>query len=59
MEGVVVRPSTTIGDEYEDVAQAWVRAVHSALTGTSKAREAVAGLERDLIRITGFETGRP
>ena len=54
----VARPSTVTGLKYDDVAQAYARAVHSVLTGTSKAPEAAAALEKELIRITGFKPVR-
>jgi trehalose/maltose transport system substrate-binding protein len=52
----VSRPSAVTGKAYDDVDQAYIRAVHSVLTGESKAPEAAAALEKELVRITGFET---
>jgi trehalose/maltose transport system substrate-binding protein len=54
--GTVTRPSTITGQKYDDVSQAYARAVHSVLTGQSKALDAAAALEKELVRITGFET---
>jgi len=57
--GVVSRPSAIAGQRYEDVDHAYIRAVHSVLTGKTRAPEAAAGLERELVEITGFKTGPP
>ena len=54
----VARPSTVTGLKYDSVAQAYAGAVHAVLTGKSKAPEAAADLEKELVRITGFKTGR-
>jgi trehalose/maltose transport system substrate-binding protein len=59
MSGVVARPSTVAGEKYEDVSRAYIQALHSVLLGQSRAPEAVASLERELVRITGFKTGPP
>ena len=59
VSGVVGRPSTVAGEEYEDVSRAYIQAVHSVLLGQSRAPEAAASLERELVRITGFKTGPP
>ncbi|HYT21860.1 MAG TPA: extracellular solute-binding protein [Candidatus Polarisedimenticolia bacterium] len=57
--GVVSRPSAIAGQRYEDVDHAYIRAVHSVLTGKTRAPEAAAGLEKELVEITGFKTGPP
>src|SRR5258706_7484161 len=57
--GVVSRPSSITERKYEDVARAYIRAVHSVLTGKTRAPEAAAGLEKELVGITGFKTGPP
>jgi trehalose/maltose transport system substrate-binding protein len=57
--GVVSRPSTVAGQKYEDVAHAYIRAVHSVLMGKTSAPEAAAGLEKELVGITSFKTGPP
>jgi trehalose/maltose transport system substrate-binding protein len=59
VSGVVARPSTVAGDKYEEVSRAYIQAVHSVLLGQSKAPEAAASLERELVRITGFKPGPP
>jgi trehalose/maltose transport system substrate-binding protein len=56
---LVARPTTVAGDKYEDVSRAYIRAVSSVLLGQSRAPEAAASLERDLVRITGFKPGPP
>jgi trehalose/maltose transport system substrate-binding protein len=59
VSGVVARPSTVAGEKYEAVSRAYIQAVRSVLLGQSKAPEAAASLERELVRITGFKTGPP
>jgi trehalose/maltose transport system substrate-binding protein len=57
--GMVSRPSNVTGNKYEEVAEAYIRAVHSALTGEKSAPEAAATLEKELVGITGFKKGPP
>jgi trehalose/maltose transport system substrate-binding protein len=57
--GVVSRPSAAAGPKYEEVDHAYLRAVHSVLTGEAKAPDAAAALERELVKTTGFKTGAP
>jgi trehalose/maltose transport system substrate-binding protein len=57
--GTVSRPSAVSGKKYEDVTEAYIRAVHSVLTGENGAPEAAAALESELVRITGFKKGSP
>jgi trehalose/maltose transport system substrate-binding protein len=59
VSGVVARPSTAAGGTYEEVSRAYIRAVRSVLLGQSKAPEAAASLEQELVRITGFKPGPP
>jgi len=56
---IVSRPATVAGEKYEDVAHAYIRAVHSVLMGKTSAPEAAAGLEMELVEMTGFKTGPP
>ena len=56
---VVARPSIVTGQKYEDVSRAYIREVHSALTGDKTASAAAADLEKELVEITGFKTGPP
>jgi trehalose/maltose transport system substrate-binding protein len=57
--GIVLRPSNITGKNYDVVADAYIQAVHSVLTGRKKAPEAAAALETELVRITGFKKGPP
>jgi len=52
---VVERPSTLTGANYDAVSLAYVRALHPVLAGQAKSPAAVAALEKELVRITGFE----
>jgi trehalose/maltose transport system substrate-binding protein len=56
---LVSRPSNVTGHAYEDVTRAYIRAVHSVLTGERSAPVAAAALEKQLVAITGFKTGPP
>jgi len=53
---VVSRPSNVSGAHYEEVSRAYSEAVHSVLTRQSTASAAASNLEKELVRITGFET---
>jgi trehalose/maltose transport system substrate-binding protein len=56
---IVSRPSTVAGPKYDAVSEAYEMAVRSVLTGQSTASAAAAGLEKELVRITGFEVSPP
>ncbi len=56
---LVIRPSTETGSQYEQIARAYIDAVHSVLTGEIPAPQAGAALEKKLVGITGFKTGPP
>jgi trehalose/maltose transport system substrate-binding protein len=56
---VVARPSVVSGEKYEDVTRAYIRALHSVLSGEETPSAGAARLEKDLIQITGFMTGPP
>jgi trehalose/maltose transport system substrate-binding protein len=56
---IVSRPSTAAGPKYDAVSLAYEVAVRSVLTGQSTASAAAAGLEKELVHITGFEVSRP
>ena len=58
-DGIVSRPSTVVGRNYDRVSHAYARAVHSVLTGEKRAPEAAAELETELEHITGFSKGAP
>jgi trehalose/maltose transport system substrate-binding protein len=57
--GIVSRPSNLTGKKYEDVANVYMHAVHSVLTGERSAPEAATTLENELVRITGFKKRPP
>jgi trehalose/maltose transport system substrate-binding protein len=57
--GTVSRPSGVTGNKYQAVTDAYIRAVHAVLTGETRAPDAAAALETELIRITGFKKGAP
>jgi trehalose/maltose transport system substrate-binding protein len=56
---VVSRPSVVTRDKYEAVSRAYIRTLHSVLTGEKTAPIAAAALEKELIAITGFKRGPP
>ncbi len=58
-DGVIARPSSIVGDKYEQVTRAYIKAVHSVLTGDRGASEAATALEKELIGITGLKKGPP
>jgi trehalose/maltose transport system substrate-binding protein len=58
-DGIVSRPSTVAGKDYEDISRAYAAAVHSVLTGKRNAPEVAAQLETELEHITGFPKGAP
>ena len=53
---IVSRPSNVSGAHYDEVSRAYSEAVHSVLARQSTAPEAASNLEKELVRITGFET---
>jgi trehalose/maltose transport system substrate-binding protein len=57
--GIVARPSTLTGPNYEKVSLAYADAVHSVLTGKKSASAAATALENELVQITGFARGDP
>jgi trehalose/maltose transport system substrate-binding protein len=56
---VVARPSIVSREKYEDVSRAYIRALHSVLTGEETPSVAATALEKELIQITGFTPGPP
>jgi trehalose/maltose transport system substrate-binding protein len=56
---LISRPSSVSGIHYEEVSKAYANALHSVLTHESTAPAATAKLEKELVQITGFETGQP
>lgn len=57
--GGIVRPSTVAGQRYPEVSRAYYTAVHSTLVGQTSAERAMSRLQTDLIKITGFPSGKP
>jgi trehalose/maltose transport system substrate-binding protein len=57
--GAVARPSNITGEQYNDVSVAYFTAVHTILTHQQEATQALAALEQELIRITGFKAAQP
>jgi trehalose/maltose transport system substrate-binding protein len=53
---IVSRPSAVSGAHYDAVSRAYTAAVHSVLEHKATASEAASSLEKELVRITGFET---
>ena len=58
MAGVLARPSALAGKSYDQVSRAYFEAVYSVLTRQSTPAEALAGLEKQLVQITGFRAVR-
>jgi trehalose/maltose transport system substrate-binding protein len=56
---LISRPSAVSGTHYDEVSRAYAEAVHSVLTHNFTAPAAAAKLEKELVQITGFETGHP
>jgi trehalose/maltose transport system substrate-binding protein len=56
---VVARPSVVVGQKYEEVSTAYIRAVHSVLAREKIPSAAAADLEKELFQITGFKPGAP
>lgn len=58
-DDAVARPSAITGKHYDEVSRAYFTAVHDILTGKIEAERALADLESQLVKITGFPTGQP
>jgi len=57
--GIVSRPSTLTGRNYDKVSRAYADAVHSVLMRKKSAPDAAAALESEIMQITGFAKGPP
>jgi len=55
----VVRPSTVAGKKYSAVSAAYYRTVHDILSRRVSAAKGLSSLEKELVRLTGFQTGPP
>jgi trehalose/maltose transport system substrate-binding protein len=53
----VARPSTVTGELYNEVSAAYFNGVHSVLTGSATAEDALLDIEDELVDITGLEPG--
>ncbi|MFZ0589538.1 MAG: hypothetical protein WAM39_03585, partial [Bryobacteraceae bacterium] len=53
-EGLFERPSTLSGKNYDLVSYAYARAVHDILERRLPAAKALAGLQLEVARLTGF-----
>jgi trehalose/maltose transport system substrate-binding protein len=56
---VVARPSIVSGEKYDDVSRAYIRQLHSVLSGEKSSSAAAADLEKELVAMTGFKPGPP
>jgi trehalose/maltose transport system substrate-binding protein len=52
---VIARPSIAAGQNYEQVTRAYIRALHSVLTGEQSASVVAPALSKELAGITGFK----
>lgn len=59
VSGIVSRPSGVAGGKYEEVSRVYIAAIQSVLTGQKAAPQAAAELEKELVKVTGFNTGAP
>jgi trehalose/maltose transport system substrate-binding protein len=57
--GIVARPSTVTGSNYEAVSKAYTRALHSVLTRESTAPAAASALANELAGIMGKTKAQP
>lgn len=55
----IARPSVAAAGNYEAVSSAYFTAVHAVLTGDVDAATAMAHLQKQLMRITGYPAGPP
>jgi trehalose/maltose transport system substrate-binding protein len=56
---LIARPSIVAGQKYEEVTRAYIRALHSVLTGEQSASAVAPALSKELAGITGFKEGPP
>lgn len=59
ISGLVARPAPVTGASYGDVSRAYYTGVHAALAHEKTAAQALADVEAEIVRITGFPTGPP
>ena len=58
MHSVVARPSIVAADKYDAVSLEYVKAVNSVLRGKATPEAAMADLEKELVKLTGFPAQR-
>ena len=56
---LIARPSVVAGQKYEEVTRAYIRALHSVLTGEQSASVVVPALSKELAATTGFKERPP
>jgi trehalose/maltose transport system substrate-binding protein len=56
---IVRRPAALLGANYDRVSRAYAHGVHLILTGKVSASQGAADIQTELVRITGFASGRP
>ena len=56
---IVSRPSAIAGSKYEQVSEAYSHALHSVLTGQTKAPVAAAALENELVQVMSPDRAQP
>jgi trehalose/maltose transport system substrate-binding protein len=59
ISGLVARPAAVTGTSYGDVSRAYYTGVHAALAHEKTAERALADVEAEIVRVTGFRTGPP
>jgi trehalose/maltose transport system substrate-binding protein len=58
MHSVVARPSTVTAQKYDAVSREYAKAVNSVLRGKATPEAAMADLEKELVKLTGFPAQR-
>ncbi len=58
MHSVVARPSTVTAQKYDAVSREYAKAVNSVLRGKATPEAAMADLEKELVKLTGFPAER-
>jgi trehalose/maltose transport system substrate-binding protein len=56
---LVARPAAVTGTSYDNVSRAYYTAVHAVLAHEKTPEQAVAEVEAEVVRLTGFRTGPP
>lgn len=56
---IVRRPAALAGANYDRVSRAYAHGIHLILTGEVSAPQGVADIQAELVRVTGFASGRP